>query len=392
MARMGSSQWPVRPMRRTLLAFGVAIALPLQVATTAGAAPVGVGEPGFVAVACPNGRGCLAVGVQAPGPRDQTLIEQWSGTHWAMVASPNPPAQTPTHLNAIACPTSASCVAVGEYADPHGGTGWQRTFAERWNGRRWSITPTPNPPGLPFARLNGIACPGRTICYAVGEHSSRSGSKSLIERWDGAGWSIVPTPNPPGRTAVTLNAVACPSVARCDAVGTYGTGTWGRTLVDQWSGRGWSIMPTPNPVGSHHFSALTSVACPTSGACYAVGFDMVRGTADAALVERGNGRTWTLMPTPSDRGVLLDVSCVRSTLCYTVGYHSLHYFQTLIERWNGTTWSVVTSPSRTGVTTWGVLVAVACPSSTNCHAVGIGGPGHPFAEHWNGHGWSIVAR
>ena len=73
-------------MRRTVLTVAVAVALPLQLAMTAGAAPVGVGEPGFVAVGCPTGRGCFAVGVQAPGPRDQTLIERWTGTRWSMVS------------------------------------------------------------------------------------------------------------------------------------------------------------------------------------------------------------------------------------------------------------------------------------------------------------------
>jgi len=88
-ARICSSRLPVRSTWRTLLVVGLAVTLPVQVATTAEAAPVGVGEPGFVAVGCPIGRGCFAVGVQAPGPRDQTLIEQWTGTRWSMVMSPN---------------------------------------------------------------------------------------------------------------------------------------------------------------------------------------------------------------------------------------------------------------------------------------------------------------
>src|ERR1700690_2175182 len=227
-------------MRRTLLAVGVAIALPLLVAMSAEAAPVGVGEPGLVAVGCPIGRGCFAVGVQAPGPRDQTLIERWTGTRWSMVTSPNPPGQTPTHLNDVACATSASCTAVGEYGDPHGGGGGQRTFPEQWDGRRGAIVATPSPAGLPFARMNAVACPSRTPCYAVGEHSSRLGAKSLIERWDGRRWSIVPTPNPPGKTAVTLNALACPTASSCLAVGKYATSSWSRPLVERWTGRDWS--------------------------------------------------------------------------------------------------------------------------------------------------------
>jgi hypothetical protein len=373
----------------------VAIALPLQVAMTAGAAPVGVGEPGLVAVGCPAGRGCFAVGVQAPGPRDQTLIERWTGTRWSIVASPNPPGQTPTHLNDVACATSASCVAVGEYGDPHGGGGWERTFAERWDGRSWSIVATPNPAGLPFARLNSVACPSRSSCYAVGEHSSRSGAKSLIERWDGKRWSIVPSPNSPGQTAVALNAVACPAASSCLAVGKYATSTWARTLVERWEGGDWSIVPSPNPSGSHHVTALTSVACPASTACYAVGSDMVPGVATATFIDRWNGAGWSTMPADSvpAGGLLIAVACSSTDQCDAVGYRTVrdHPNETLIERWDGTRWSVMASPSRTGIATWGVLVAVACPTSANCHAVGIGSPGRPFAEHWSGGHWVIAS-
>jgi len=320
------------------------------------------------------------------------LVEQWNGNGWSMVASPNPPGQTPVYLNAIACPTSATCIAVGDYHDPHGGGTWERTFAERWDIRHWSISPTPNPPGIPFARLNGIACSSSTSCYAVGEHSSHSGAKSLIEHWNGTGWSIDPTPNPPGNTAVTLNAVACPIPSTCYAVGKYSTSTWSRTFVELRTGTYWSIVPSPNPPGSHDLAVLTSVACPTSNACFAVGLYTSRD-GNGTVIERWNGVNWSTMPTPisPNVGLLLGVACSSTTQCFAVGYDTVHIFKTVIERWNGTTWSVIASPSRTGITTWGVLVAVACPSNTTCHAVGIGSPGDPFAQHWNGKHWAITS-
>jgi hypothetical protein len=153
-------------------------------------------------------------------------------------------------------------------------------------------------------------------------------------------------------------------------------------------------MSSPNPPGAHHITALSSVACPENTTCYAVGSDMVPGIATATVIERWDGTGWSMMRADSvpAGGLLIGVACSSAIQCDAVGYRTVRSnpYQTLVERWDGSRWSVMASPSRNGITTWGMLVAVACTSSTNCHAVGIGSPGDPFAEHWNGKQWVIA--
>src|SRR5262249_56238456 len=73
------------------------------------------------------------------------------------------------------------------------------TLAERWNGTAWRIQPTPNPPGAQGATLDGgVACTGPSTCTAVGARTDSAGNPvaTLAERWNGVKWRIVPSPNP----------------------------------------------------------------------------------------------------------------------------------------------------------------------------------------------------
>jgi len=56
------------------------------------------------------------------------------------------------------------------------------------------------------------------------------------------------------------------------AVGTYSHGAVGRTLIVRWDGASWKIVPSPSPGGRSGESVLTSAAA--SGACsaWAVGY------------------------------------------------------------------------------------------------------------------------
>ena len=49
-------------------------------------------------------------------------------------------------------------------------------MAERWDGTSWQIVPTPDPPSATPISLNGVSCPWPNVCFAVG--SSGSGSSS----------------------------------------------------------------------------------------------------------------------------------------------------------------------------------------------------------------------
>jgi len=316
-----------------------------------------------------------------------TLAEQRSGGIWAVQSTPNPPAAATSALNGVACLSGSACTAVGQFFV---GSGAELTLAERWDGSRWAIQPTPNPAGSASSRLSAVACPAADSCTAAGT----SNSKVLVERWDGASWRIQSAPVPPGAQFSELNGVTCTGATSCIAVGDYVNGSGlDVTLAEQWNGTSWAIQPTPNPSGAQSFSFLGGVSCVAQGACEAV------GSSDAgAFAERWNGTGWSVQTVPAPAGAqsafLFNVSCAIS-LCEAVGGYtdSSGAFVPLGEGWNGTAWHAQPAPNPAQAS-GNSLNGVSCPSSSDCTSVGQGnGSGTPITlgERWNGTRWSLQA-
>lgn len=302
---------------------------------------------------------------------------------WSFMSSPNPPGGYPA-LNSVVCLNPNDCVAVGNYnASPpaevaHG-------LVETWNGRRWSVVPTP---GVKiFALLSSVSCTAPTFCMAVGWRTGQT----LAERWNGARWSIVASANRPRWSDNYLDAVSCRTSKDCFAVGTYFGGYGQYTEIQHWDGKHWVLVASPNvPPVANPGNDLDGISCTTGSACVAVG---ATGTAVGALAEQRVGGRWNLMPTAagSERGdVLRAVKCTSSTNCFAVGYRSAG--KSLIERWDGTTWAIMSSPNRSANN---ALAAVKCVTGADCVAVGgqsLSAPkiGSRLIVHWNGTTWSIV--
>src|SRR3954451_382711 len=71
----------------------------------------------------------------------------------------------------------------------------------------WRVVPSANPPGPAIGQFSAVACASASDCFAVGHAASGPGSSSLIELWNGSGWSIVASPNVAGATQTNLAAV-----------------------------------------------------------------------------------------------------------------------------------------------------------------------------------------
>lgn len=203
-------------------------------------------------IACLSPTSCIAVGrfsfeLQELFTAVAPLIERWDGTAWHLEVSANVRDSLDTELNAIACPTPSRCVAVG-FQRRAGGI--LSTFAEVRNGIRWTVLPTPNPEGSPDAELADVACPRPDRCFAVGTWVSGSRTHGLLESWDGTRWTIEQTPVPESSTSSTLSAIDCPGPRGCYAVGAYERGSpTGHAFALAWDGAGWAILPIPEPVG-----------------------------------------------------------------------------------------------------------------------------------------------
>jgi hypothetical protein len=166
-----------------------------------------------------------------------------------------------------------------------GNNGPRTTLAEFWNGRRWSVLPTPNP-GIGGNFLNGVSCVSPDTCTAAGEaFHSNSQTTSLIESWNGSQWSVVPSPSP-GVVQTLVNGVSCAAQNACSAVGSYSTRTATKTLVESWDGSSWSVAPTPNPGVENR--ALNGVSCASATTCTAAGGFFSRAQATfRTLIETG---------------------------------------------------------------------------------------------------------
>ncbi len=136
----------------------------------------------------------------------------------------------------MACTSSSACTAVG-FSGP------VTTLAERWNGTRWRVQATPNPPGGQNIFLTSVACPTRHACTAFGLNLTGAGPLTLAERWSGGRWRIQPTPG-----LVTFDigtpGVACPTSSACFAVASYTNNGPHLTLAEQWNRTAGSSLAT----------------------------------------------------------------------------------------------------------------------------------------------------
>ncbi len=394
--------------------------------TASDAAPAGrpvLPAPGQLSVlqgvSCPSVTSCWAVGnYTTAGGAHVNEVLHWNGRRWSRVLVPNPGGTTGgfSALRRVSCVSPASCWAVGDFGKPHG-PGLNQVL--HWDGRRWSLVPTPDPGGtatFSSSGLIGIRCTSPASCWAVGDYIRGRGAPTLnqVLRWNGRRWSLVPSPDPGGTSTgdiSELTDVRCTSPASCWAVGDYGGQVIDLNQVLHWNGRKWSRVPAPDPGGtaSGDFSGLNAVSCPSTTSCWAVGgYGSSSGSSFTALNEvlHWNGRTWSLASSPDPDGTgagannfLSDVVCTSAANCWAVGDYGstsgggVILNQTL--RWDGRSWSSVSTPNPAGTISGAAnfLHGVRCSSPASCWAVGRAAPAGQFdrnqALHWNGTSWSV---
>src|SRR5439155_9694487 len=120
-------------------------------------------------------------------------------------------------------------------------------------------------------RLDSVSCVAATSCTAVGSFLTSNGTQTLIESWNGAAWSIVPSPNKSPDDY--LQSVSCASLTSCTAVGAYLTGSQPeQTLVESWNGTTWSIDHSPNRGTDSNI--LRGASCTPPSSCMAVGMSV----------------------------------------------------------------------------------------------------------------------
>jgi hypothetical protein len=322
-------------------------------------------------VSCTASSTCTAVGGYT-AKRSPGLVETWDGVRWVKGTAPEPPKATITALSGVSC-TGAMCMAVGLYYTL---TNPGLTLAEVWNGAKWTVSPTPNPVGPETDEFWGVSCPSATSCIAVGETYSHSlVNKALAETWNGVSWVIDPSARPAGTTSSDLTGVSCLSATDCTAVGFEGTSAGAGPLAERWNGTRWTVEPMASSSGITD-GELEAVSCRSAKHCMAVGVDRI-GSGTGTLAESWSGSIWTVEPPVNPAGAPLSwlsgVSCPSDKDCIAVGNDGTQAkIVTLAERWDGASWTVEPTPNplQTTKTKGSVLAAVSCWPGTVCTAVG----------------------
>jgi hypothetical protein len=291
-------------------------------------------------IAAISARDIWAVGVASPHHYFQsTLAAHWDGSSWTQVASPS---GDPFHWAEF----SAVAAVPGAATDNIWAVGYTGAapLAAQWNGSGWNVHTPPTLAGS--GRLDGVVAFSPTDIWVVGSSAGRT----LIDHYDGASWSIVPSPNSSSTSSDRLLSVAATSASNIWAVGDSSDGATNRTLVEHWNGTGWSIVASPNFGAGNN--TLNAVGAISASAAWAVGTSTDTAGLPETLTERWDGSNWTVVKSPTvDAGnianTLLSVSALTPSNAWAAGYiqnDKTAIVHPLVEHWDGQMWKIVPSP------------------------------------------------
>jgi hypothetical protein len=210
-------------------------------------------------------------------------------------------------VGAIAGSSPTDVWALGDFLPdaPHSNQDVTLTFAEHYNGKKWTVVRTPNT-GPNFNSFYG-ATASHGWLWAVGERlNSNYQDRALIETWNGKKWSIADNPQP-GSVRDMFFAASALSPSDVWVVGDQegGDGLF-ETLAEHWDGTSWTVVPTPDPGSSgNHLYAVDAVS---PDDVWAAGQQLGAEAPDNGLVEHWNGYSWSVVPTPpsTTASVMLD--------------------------------------------------------------------------------------
>jgi hypothetical protein len=205
------------------------------------------------------------------------LVAHWDGTNWTQV--PGLPPSTGI-LGAAAVSATNVWVAGVKGDDPvllhYNGTNWtQAAFPE--------LTPVPEPGEAADFQLTSMTATSASDIWAVGSYISDGVTQTLTVRWNGTGWSQVPSPAGPGLTAVSSSSPANAWAGGSD------------TLL-HWDGQVWNPVPSPISGSAAHIEGLSAVS-PTSA--FAVGGTGPSPSPSQTLMLQWDGNSWAQVNSPS---------------------------------------------------------------------------------------------
>lgn len=264
----------------------------------------------------------------------------------------------------------------------------------------------PPSPGID-GELRGVTVLSACDAWAVGDFTADDVQETLIEHWNGASWTVVPSPSP-GAVHNVLSSIRAASATNIWATGGYddGDNSLLKTLILHWDGKHWTQQQTPSP-GSGG-STLAGIRSVSGSEAWAVGLSSDDNT-DKPLILHLTGGHWRQASVPRTEfgEALSGVAATSATDVWAVGdgfggpvaargrdsrpLAGSPDIVSIILHWNGRKWSHVASPNPG---TENLLNSVGVSSRTSALAVGterlVGGGFQTLAVRWNGRTWTKV--
>jgi hypothetical protein len=297
--------------------------LPADAVTAGQSAAVG-------SVSCPSATSCFAGGNyrQTPGDNEGMLLTLSGGT-WSAVTAPlpaNASANPDVTVGGMSCPSATWCTAVGQYADNAGDT---LGLILRLAHGAWTAAAAPVPAGsVAQGTLEAVSCPSAARCFAGGLQQAKGtlAQQPVLLTWSKHKWTVVHISLPANAAAnpfATIAAVSCPTVKRCIAAGFYvdSAGNEQGVLLS-WSGKKWTSQEAPLPAdaAAQPQVELNAASCPTASSCIVGGTYFNTSSTPAGLILSGTGTTWTATAAPASAYHLHGVSCLSATSCVALSW------------------------------------------------------------------------
>ncbi|HLZ09467.1 MAG TPA: hypothetical protein VKT80_12810, partial [Chloroflexota bacterium] len=340
--------------------------------------------------------GCLAFTLAfSVVPSAASQPAQSQTIKWRIVKSPDHGPQPAA--NTLLAAADLSPIDAWAFGSQPLTTGFQiGTLAEHWNGTLWSVVATPRV-SQPTAQLDSATTDPQGGVWAAGYSDDPSClcGKTVVERWTGQGWSRIASPNP--AVADYIDGITAASSTDVWVTGQeWTTQNSFVPLIMHYDGQRWTVTNTSAYPGGNLFTIFASA----SNDVWAIGNIGVVGQNEV-LSLHWNGSTWQRVSFPMEQGgyyIIRGISGVAGDDLWAAGflvYNQQSFFLARAFHWDGNSWSRVDVANLSQPS---YFVGIKAIASDNVWAIGQGvvlpndNNVQNITYHWNGSSWSNVAN
>jgi len=241
---------------------------------------------GLTTVSASSATDAWAVGFEVLAPRHrQAVLEHWNGSAWSRDTT-DAVATSSATLTGVVDLSAANAWAIAAGGGSQG--------LAHWNGTAWSFATFPDANFSPSAG-QAISASSASDVWVVGSTFNATTFAGIpeAEHFNGTSWSTVPLAQPGG--SATIGAVTAISPTNAWAAGEATGGTapvGGGTLIEHWNGASWSVVPSPAPGFEPEISGI---AARSASDVIAVGETLPteNGGPEQDVILRFNGTSWS---------------------------------------------------------------------------------------------------